>query len=257
MLKMERSAIVAIMLVALGAATGCAPSGSAQLSGGAQPSQSSQTRSQKPSHLVIDTGVEAESRKEFHPDWSFDVNDPQALYEFSSAVIAGKVIEVEQSYVDGNAMIGTIYSVQVEKIYKGQGIPKTISLSLPGGSVPLGEYIASLDKLGLYDMKLGRKSPELLRRAGLDPDQELAQDPRAMNPATPVLENWGTNPTSKTLIEGLQPDSWVFYIGEIEGDVYYGAAFDHAMSYLKDGVVYSLHPEAEGVSTPESGLLNK
>jgi hypothetical protein len=62
------------------------------------------------------------------------------------------------------------------------------------------------------------------------------------------------NPTSKSLIAKLQPDSWVFYIGDIEGDVYYGAAFDHALSYLKDGWVYSLHPEAEGSPITEDSL---
>ncbi|AWB88529.1 hypothetical protein [Homoserinimonas hongtaonis] len=206
-----------------------------------------------PGHLIIDTGVDSASRREFHADWPVNVNDPQVLREFSSGVIAGKVIGVERSYVDANAVIVTAYSIQLEKVYKGQNIPATISLTLPGGSVRLGEYISSLDKLGLYEMKLGQKDPELLRNAGLDPDQE--KDPRTLDPDTLVTENWGMNPTSKSLLAELQPDSWVFYIGAVEGDVYYGAAFDHALSYLKDGMVYGLHPEAERSPIPESELL--
>ena len=104
-------------------------------------------------------------------------------------------------------------------------------------------------------MKLGQKSPELLRSAGLDPSVE--RDPRAADPATPVTENWGMNPVSESLLRELQPEAWVFYIGEIESDTYYGAAFDHALSYLKGGKVFSVNHESAGSPIPESELLEK
>ncbi|MDR3068343.1 MAG: hypothetical protein LBU50_02435 [Cellulomonas sp.] len=248
----SRGLIAVAILLSVGVVAGCAQD-EGQQSAGVVGSATPVAGQSTPDHLVVDTGVDSESRQEFHADWPVDVNDPKVLREFSSAVIAGKVVSVERSYVDADAVIVTAYTIRVEKVYKGEKIPETISVTLPGGSVPLGEYIASLDNLGLYDMKLGKKDPELLSDAGLDPNQE--QDPRTMDPATPVIENWGMNPTSGLLISELQPDSWVFYIGAVEGDVYYGAAFDHALSYLKDGTVYSLHSEADPSSVAESELV--
>lgn len=247
-----RSLVTVTILLSIGVVAGCAQHQGPQ-SAGVAGSAAPVVHESTSDHLIVDTGVDSESRKEFHADWPVNVNDPKVLGEFSSAVIGGRVVAVERSYVDANAVIVTAYTVQVLKVYKGEEIPETMSITLPGGSVPLGEYIASLDNLGLYDMKLGKKDPELLRNAGLDPNQE--QDPRTMDPATPVIENWGMNPTSESLVSQLQPDSWIFYIGAVEGDVYYGAAFDHALSYLKDGNVYSLHPEADPSSVAESELL--
>ena len=100
-------------------------------------------------HLIIDTGVGDASLREFHADWPFDVNDPHQLYDFSSAVVSGEVTGIERSFVDGNGMIVTSYTVKIGQVYKGQSIPEVISLTLPGGTVPLAEYISSLDKLGL------------------------------------------------------------------------------------------------------------
>ncbi|MGY1550720.1 hypothetical protein ACW5CM_02920 [Microbacterium sp. A588] len=241
------------MFLALGTITGCAQDTGEGTARAVGSDEFSSAQSQVPDLFVADTGVETTSRSESHADWSVNVNDPAALFEFSSAVISGKVIGIERSYVDANAVIVTAYSVQVEKVYKGENIAEVISVTLPGGSVNLGNYILSLDKLGLYEMKLGQKNPELLSDAGNDPNQE--KDPRTMDPTFVVTENWGTNPASESTLIELQPDSWVFYLGVAEGDTYYGAAFDHALSYLKDGLVYSLHPEAERSSLPESELI--
>jgi hypothetical protein len=204
--------------------------------------------------FVADTGADGAPQMEFFGDWRFNVDDPLALRDFSTAVVSGKVIGVERSYVTGNANVVTAYSIQVETVYKGESIPEIISVTLPGGSVPLGEYISSLDKLDRYEMKLGRKTPEVLRNAGIDSSQE--EDPRTMDPSTPVTENWGINPTREDTIAELQPDSWVFYLIS-DNNVYYGAGFDHALIYLKGGQVYSIHPEAERSPIPEDELFEK
>lgn len=248
----SRGLIVVAMFLGACVLAGCAQSADGQKTGVVDSEVSVSVQPAR-DHLEIETGVESTSRREFHADWPVNVNDPQALREFSSAVISGKVTAIQRSFVDSVGGIGTVYSVRVERVYKGENIAEVISVALPGGTMPLGEYISSLDKLGLYEMKLGTKDPELLRNAGLDPNRE--QDPRKMDPSTPATENWGMNPTSKSLLAELQPDAWVFYIGAVEGDVSYGAAFDHALSYLKDGLVYSLHPEAEQSPIPESELL--
>ena len=206
-----------------------------------------------PDLFVADTGVDRVPRMEFEADWSFNVNDPLVLRDFSTAVVSGKVIGVERSYVSGNANVVTAYSVQVETVYKGEDIPEIISVTLPGGSVPLGEYISSLDELGRYEMKLGHKTPELLRNAGIDPSQQ--EDPRTMDPSTPVTENWGVNPASEAMIAELQPDAWVFFLTS-DDDVYYGAGFDHALRYLKNGQVYGIRLEAERSPIPEGELVD-
>lgn len=204
---------------------------------------------------VADTGIDASPPIRSQGDWSVNVNDPLVLKGFSSAVVSGTVVAVEGSFVDDNGDIATTYSVHVDRVYKGENVPAVIPVALPGGSVPLGEYIAALDRLGLYEMKLGSKSPELLRQADSDP--ALDEDPREADPTLPVTANWGTNPTSQSLIEQLNPDAWIFYLGATKDGIYYGAAFDHALSYLKNNMVYGLHPETEGPPITEEDLATK
>lgn len=237
----RRREVVAAIVI-LGIVTGCASTGASDAPAG--------DGTDSPAALLVaDTGVEAEPVVTLQADWGFDVNDPMVLREFSTAVVSGTVIGVERSFVDGNGGIATSYSVRVETVYKGDGVAPVISVSLPGGTVTLGEYISSLDELGLYETRLGSKA-ELLAGKGLP----LEEDPRTLDPSLPVTENWGVNPTSESLIERLHPDSWVFFI-HADDSINWGSAFDHALSYLKDGVVHSLHPEADPASIPESRLL--
>lgn len=116
--------------------------------------------------------------------------------------------------------------------------PGVITVSVPGGSVPIEEYTESVDELGLSELKLGPK--ELQGRY-----------------AGPRVENWGRNPTSATMLAELQPDYWVFYLEGLEDGVYTGTGFDHSMRYLKDGQVHSLHSEAERPVFPEAELFEK
>jgi len=250
----QRAVCGVAVLLAIGAITGCAQGEGTTVPGAVASAQSPSPALQKPNLFVADTGVETAPLLKSEADWSFNADDPAALGEFSSAVVSGKVVAVERSYVGGNGLVVTAYSVQVENVYKGEGIADVISVTLPGGTVTLGEYIGAVDKLGLYEMKLGSKDPELLRRAGLEPQKN--EDPRTMDPSTPVTENWGVNPASESTVAEIRPDSWVFYI-VTDNDVYYGAGFDHALSYLKDGQVYSLNAESERSSIPEEELLEK
>lgn len=245
---MKRSTMaIAVLVLTLCASAACGNTAADHDHNAAAPAESS--------HLVYDTGAEQKPAIPSVSDWSFNVNDPLALRDFSTAVVSGKVINVERSYVDVSGFIGTVYSVQVDTIYKGEQIADVINIALPGGSLPLGKYISSLDELGLYEMKLAPKAPDMLREKGLDPDRE--KDPRTLDPTTPVAENWGTNPTSETTLTELAPESWVFFISNSEGDVYYGAGFDHALSYLKNGKVYGVHPESETSPISEAELFAK
>lgn len=244
----QRGIFGVTLLLALGAIAGCTHSDSPGGAATALPSTS--PSAQRPEHFVADNDVALSARSPFYADWSVNVNDPATLREFSSAVVSGRVIGVERTFVDANAAIATTYSIQVENVYKGDDMANVISVTLPGGTVPLGEYIASLDEMGRYEMKLGRKDPERFPGAS-------QEDPRTMDPALPVTENWGMNPASASMLAELQPDSWVIYLGATEGDMYFGAAFDHALSYLKDGLVHTLHPEAERATFPESELFGE
>lgn len=240
------------LLLAIGATTGCAQSAGTGVPAKDGPDQSASAQSPAPDLFVADTGVEDKPVDRPSADWPVNVDDPSVLREFSSAVISGKVTGVERSWVDGNGFIVTTYNVTVETVYKGDNVKKEIAVTLPGGTVPLGEYISTLDKNGRYNIMLGQKSAKILRDSGVDPSTQ--EDPRKMDPQTPVTDNWGLNPASKSLIEELQPDSWVFYIGAVEDGVNYGAAGEHALSYLKGGVIYSLSSEANPKSIPESRL---
>lgn len=203
-------------------------------------------------HRVVDTGVEGMPVAQLAIDWSIDVNDPEALREASAVVVSGRVIGVERSFVEMGGFVITAYSVQVDEVYKGEVSSKIISVSLPGGTVPLGDYIVALDEMGLSQMKLGSKD---LDRDGVpDGGPGEYQDPRSMDPATPITENWGTNPASASALAELQPDSWVFYLGGVDDGSYYGTAFNHALHYLKDGQVRSVHTEAERQAFPEVEL---
>lgn len=208
-----------------------------------------------PEHLVADTGVEGQPVMREMADYAFDVVDPASLAKNSALVVSGTVIGVERSFVSANADIVTAYSVQVETVYKGEKVADVISVRLPGGTVPLGEYIQALDKLGLHEMKLGSK--DLDRDGEPDGGDGGYQDPRTMDPMVPISENWGLNPTSEKTLAEVQPELWVFYIGGSEDGSYYGTAFDYSLKYLKDGLVHSLDTETKVAPYPEAELSRK
>lgn len=204
------------------------------------------------SHVVSDVDVALAPAVHVTADWSVNVNDARTLREFSSAVISGRVVRVEGSWVDDSGDIVTTYQVRTEQVYKGDGVPDLISITLPGGTLPLGEYIAGLDKVGMYEMKLGRKSDAIL---GSGEGNAAWEDPREADQSLPATQNWGTNPTSSSVLEALRPDAWVFYLGFSDERTHYGAALDHALAYVKDGTVFTLQPEAEQKSFPERELF--
>jgi len=197
-------------------------------------------QSQASDLFVADTGVEGVPRMGFEADWSFNVNDPLVLRDFSTAVVSGRVIGIERSYVSGNGFISTAYSVRVEKIYKGSNIAEIISVNLPGGTVSRQEFMEA--------------QAERLRGLGIDPNYEVGQP--IVDPSTPVTENRGVNPASEAMIAELQPDAWVFYLIS-DDNVFYGAGFDHALRYLKNGQVYGIHPESERSPIPEDELVDR
>lgn len=233
--QQRRISIVATIL-AIGVVAGCTQEADTSPTGGA--TEAPATSAPMPDHFVADTGAEGVPPVELIADWNVNVNDPQVLRDLSIAVVSGRVIGVEGSHVDEGGFIVTNYSVQVGTVYKGEDVSKVVTVSVPGGSVPLEEYTESVDELGLSELKLGPK--EL---------QGRYEGPR--------VENWGLNPTSAALLAELQPDFWVFYLEGRDDGVYVGTGFDHSMSYLKDGQVHSLHSETERPVFPEAELFEK
>ncbi len=200
-----------------------------------------------PDHFVADTGAEGTLPAPLDPDRSINVADPATLRDESVAVVAGRVIGVERSFIDGNATVNTAYSIQVKTVYKGEEIADVISVSQPGGTMPLGEYIAALDERGMYGRVLGFKD--------LDGDAGNGyQDARTMDPSFPVTANRGMNPTSARTLAELEPDYWVFYIGGVDDGSYYTTAFNYGLKYLKDGLVHSLPTEMAVPPFPEAEL---
>lgn len=187
-------------------------------------------------------------------DSAINFNDPATLFATASGVVSGRIVDAPTSYVDDNGTIVTKFTIAVNEVFKGEGIGETVSISLPGGSVRLADYIDKLDKLGYYDMKLGRKSDAIAESGGGTPSEWV--DPRSQDPDTMVTENYGINPTSESMISKLDPDYWVFYLGEpADGEAHFwGWSFDQALAYVKEDTVYTLSPESEVASFPESEL---
>lgn len=244
----RRIGVVATILV-LGVMAGCAQRADTSPTGDA--TEAPAILAPMPDHFVADTGAEGTISAPLDPDWSINVVDPAGLAENSVAVVSGRVIGVERSFVDSAGGIGTVYSVQVRTVYQGEVSSDVISVRLPGGAMPLGDYISALDKLGLYEMHLGTKD---LDRDG-EPDN--GPDARTMDPSLMKTENRGLNPASATTLAELQPDFWVFFIGGTEDGAYYNVGWNYGLKYLKDGVVHSLPTEMDVPPFPEAELFEK
>lgn len=246
-MKQPRVIATAIIL-ALGVMAGCTQDADTSPADGAKGAPA--TPAPTPDHFVADTGAEGTLPAGFDPSWAFAVADPAALREESLAVVSGRVIGVERSFIDGNATVSTAYSVQVRTVYKGEDIADVISVSQPGGTMSLSEYIAALDEMGMYERVLGFKD--------LDGDAGNGyQDARTMDPSFPVTANLGLNPASATTLAELQPDNWVFYLGGSEYGSYYNTALNYGMKYLKDGMVHSLPTEMDVPTFPEADLFEE
>jgi hypothetical protein len=58
---------------------------------------------------------------------------PQEAYSESSAVLAGTVASKESNWTDGGRNIVTTIVIKVDRAFKGNGIPKSITIVQPGG----------------------------------------------------------------------------------------------------------------------------
>ena len=195
------------------------------------------------------TDINLEPRLGRQIDWSFNIDDPAAVADFSRAVVSGVIVHTEGSNVGPLEIIHTNYTLKVDKVYKGDlKVGDEINVSLAGGTMTLGDYIAELDRLGKYDGVFPTKDEKFMKDAGIDPTTVV--DPRDADPNTPVTHNFGTNPTSKSLNEEITPDAWVYFLNSEDDGTYYGSVFDHSLKYVKDGYVYSLDPEPLEGQTP-------
>lgn len=157
-------------------------------------------------------------------------------------VVAGTVISTDSTSVDSLGVIDTYYTLKVDKVYKGDlKVGDKISVSLPGGSMTLGDYITELDRIGRYDDNFPVKSEEFMKEHGIDPSTVV--DPRDQDPNTLVTQNFGNNPTSESQNAEIDPDAWIYFLDEYEEGGYYGSVLNYSFKYLKGGYVYSLNLE--------------
>ncbi|MFT3944052.1 MAG: hypothetical protein QM705_09580 [Ancrocorticia sp.] len=199
--------------------------------------------------------VNLEPRSEAQMEWGLNIYDPAAVAEASSEVVAGTIVSTDGNFVDVLNTINTKYTLKVEKVYKGDlKVGDEISVSLPGGSMTLGDYIAELDRLGRYDEVFPAKSEEFMKEKGIDPATVV--DPRDQDPTTPVTHNLGSNPTSESLNAEVAPEAWVYFLNHEDDGTYYGSVLNHSLKYLKEGDVHSLNPDAgdHATSLPEAEL---
>lgn len=242
----RKSSRISALLLAMGMLVGCTTEST---SSPVVPPQSATPESSG----VID--VNLAPPKVMHADWSFNPDDPVAVADFSRAVVSGIIVHTEDSNVGPLEIIHTKYTLKVDKVYKGDlNEGDEISVSLAGGTMTLGEYIAELDRLGKYDDAFPTKDEKFMKDAGIDPATVV--DPRDADPNTPVTHNFGTNPTSKSLNEEIMPDAWVYFLNSEDDSTYYGSVFNHSLKYVKDGYIHSLDPDpGEHVtSLPEAEL---
>lgn len=188
-------------------------------------------------------------------DIAIDVDDPAAVADASSEVVAGTVISTDSTSVDSLGVIDTYYTLKVDKVYKGDlKVGDKISVSLPGGSMTLGDYITELDRIGRYDDNFPVKSEEFMKEHGIDPSTVV--DPRDQDPNTLVTQNFGNNPTSESQNAEIDPDAWIYFLDEYEEGGYYGSVLNYSFKYLKGGYVYSLNirkrSRSEGQALPRS-----
>ena len=205
----------------------------------------------EPGVLSIDVG-----KAPFIPfvvDWAINVDDMGAVVDASPIIVSGVVTRVIGTEVDELGVINTIFGVRVDEVYKGNlASGEEINVRLPGGAMTMGDYIAALDSLGIYDQIFPVKSPEFLEEHGIDPDD--VKDARSQDPAAPVIHNHGSNPTSASVIAEIDPDAWVFLLDQDAVGSYHATFLNLSLMYLKSGAVIRVVPGEQGqrpLSLPE------
>jgi|GEM_PF-4362710 len=217
--------------------TGCASTADAARLYGGSPADQVTVPGEPAEYFTSDVDVSLASPYPVLFDWNIDTSDPSALASVSPYIVLGKVTSLDSTRVDESGFINTTYTVEVSENYGKENAPARIQLELPGGAMTLGEYIAGLDEAGKYELLLGQKSDEILREKGIDPS--VVKDARAQDQEQVIIENYESNPTSESFLKDHRPDAFVFYLGGSENGVYYGAAFNHSLKYVRDGLVYN------------------
>ncbi len=249
---MNSKALFRIMLAAtaIGLIAGC---GTQATSPGGASSAASSTETPQSQRPMVDT-AESPAMAVFF-DWAIDVSDPTVVFEASSTVVSGSVSEVQSSWVDDQGFINTTYVIDVAKTYKGDIAPgQQIKVSLLGGTMSLGDFIAEVDRAGIYDEVFTEKSTDFWLGKGYE---SAPPDPRSEDPATLVTHNFGSDPASESLNETIQPDAWVFFLNEDPDGTFSGTVLNHSLMYLSGGKIHSLFPEEAGdrdTSVAESEL---
>lgn len=241
---MDKAGVAAFLSVVLLA--GCA----------ATPEPQSEATASAPSAAAPMSAVDvaSEPRYPIELDWSIDTTDPRAIEEFSSLVVKGVITSVGNAFVNSAGMINTIYTVDVSDVYRGQLASRTIEVSLPGGAMPRGEYIAALDELGLYNMLYGPKSEEFMREKGIDPDSVV--DPREQDPLGLIIHNVNSNPTSPSFLKAANPEAFIFFLNSDDGpDRIFGSVLNHSVKYVREGIVYSFTEDQESTRPFSEGQL--
>lgn len=176
-------------------------------------------------------------------DFGIDTTNPNELSQVSENIIKGKILGVEGVSVNDVGIIETTYQVKVEESYKGE-TESIISVSLPGGTTTMGEYIRMLDERGIYELIFPNKNDDVLIEKGIDPTSAI--DPRE-EPEKIIVHNLGNNPTSPIFVRDNKPESYIFYLNSETQDVYYSSVIGESMKYVKNNKVYS--PEETPAST--------
>lgn len=172
-------------------------------------------------------------------DTTINFDDPRAVEGVSTTVLSGTVLGELGTSLDPLMMIHTTFEVRVDEVFKGNlTAGETIEIRLAGGVMTLGEYIKALDAAGTFEQEFPVKSEEFYKEHGIDPNQ--VPDPRKQDPATPVVHNLGSNPTSASLNEQVAPDAWLYFLNQDDDGTYYGSVLNHSLMYLKGGFVHSL-----------------
>ncbi len=184
-------------------------------------------------------------------EWDINVDDPAVVSRESHVVVAGTVVSTDSVFVDPLGEINTRYTIKVDKVYKGDvKVGDDISVSLLGGTMLAGDYIDEVERLGLTERVFSPSSTES--------DPKAINDPRDNDPNSPIMSNWGSNPTSESLNAELKPDAWVYFLKLDDDSSYYGSFANHSLKYVKDGYIYNLNPENDGGQTiapfPEAEL---
>ncbi len=79
------------------------------------------------------------------------MDDAAAVAKASQVVVFGTIVNTNGTSVDQLGTIHTDYTLKIDKVYKGDlEVGDEINVDLPGGTIPMGDYIGELDRPGLY-----------------------------------------------------------------------------------------------------------